>query len=171
MSRGPWVWVRPGGWGPRGLPGATPAQLCPCPESTFRVAAGWWPCTGPGRAAAQIVLVPSALAEVPVPAGRVRGARAKGRGERHNQQTQMCYLHFWRRDRLLYGPCLSTDKLRKTVFCIPIGNLEWLYINIFIFTASCQVKVIFPYATSWLDVNGKFCPSTCQHWKTFKMYE
>ena len=40
VSSSPWVWVQPGGWGPRGLPGATPTQLCPCPESMFRVAAG-----------------------------------------------------------------------------------------------------------------------------------
>lgn len=42
-----------------------------------------------GRAAAQIVLVTSAQAEVPGPVSRVRGARAEGGGERHNQQTQV----------------------------------------------------------------------------------
>ena len=89
MSRGPWVWVEPGGWGPRGLPGATPSQLCPCPESTFRVAAGRWPCTGPGRAAAQTVLATSAQAEVPIPVGRAGCSRGKAGGEWDNQQTQV----------------------------------------------------------------------------------
>ena len=66
-----------------------PAQLCPCPESTFGVAAGRWPCTGPGRAAAQTVLVTSAQAEVPVPVGRAQGSGGKAGGERDSQQTQV----------------------------------------------------------------------------------
>ena len=171
VSRGPWVWVQLGGWGPRGLPDATPAQLCPCPESMFRVAAGRWPCTGPDRVAAQTVLVTSAQAKVPVSVGR-----AWGLGERQGvngtaSKRRWCPLPVWRRDTQLCGPCLSTDELRKMVF--PRSRRKYgTVIYYFYFTASCRVKVIFPYATSWLDVNGQFCPSTCyQQWKTFQMYE
>ena len=53
-----------------------------------------WPQAGdPAQDLAELPLTlfssSSPLAEVPVPAGRVRGARGKGRGEWHNQQTQM----------------------------------------------------------------------------------
>ena len=173
MSREPWVWVQPGGWRPWGLPGATPAQLCPCPKSMFRVAAGRWPCTGPGRASAQTVLVTSAQAEVPVPVGQVRGAQGKGRGwmgQPANAGGAAC--PFDAETDSFVGRVWAQTSSERLSFSIPTGNMERLYINVFIFTACCQVKVTFPYATSWLDVNGKFCPSTCyQQWKTFKMYK
>ena len=40
VSRGPWVWVQPGGWGPEACLVPHPHSCDSCPESTFRVAAG-----------------------------------------------------------------------------------------------------------------------------------
>ena len=173
MSRGPWVWVQPSGWGPQGLPGATPAQLCPCPRFTFRVAAGWWPCTGPGRANAQTVLVTSAQAEAPTSVSRVWGAWGKGRGWKGQPaNTGGAAWPFDAETDSFVGRVWAQTSSERLPFPIPAGNMERLCINVFIFTACCQVKVIFPYATSWLDVNGKFCQSTYyQQWKTFKMYK
>ena len=41
---------------------------------------------------------------------------------------------------------LEHRRTQRDVFPVPTGNMERLCINIF--TAYCQVKVIFPYATS-----------------------
>ena len=95
VSRGPWVWVQPGGRGPRGLPRPHPHSRASCPEVTFRVAAGRSPCTGPGRAAAQIVLITSGQAEVPVPVGRARGFSGKAGVSGTTSKCRWCRLHFW----------------------------------------------------------------------------
>ena len=171
MSRGPWVWVQPGGWGPRGLPGATPAHLCLL--SRVHVQSG-------RRPVALHRAWQSCCSDCSRPVSPGRGARscrssAGGSGKRQGwtpqpANTDVLPALLTPRQTALWA-VFEHRQAQKDCFFIPIGNLEWLYINIFIFTASCQVKVIFPYATSWLDVNGKFCPSTCQHWKTFKMYK
>ena len=82
------------------------------------------------------------------PDGRERGAWGKAGGEQDNQQMQVVQpAHLTPRQTALWA-VFEHRQAQKDCFFIPIGNLEWLYINIFIFTASCQVKVIFPYATS-----------------------
>ena len=144
VSRGPWVWVQPCGWGPRGLPGATPAHLCL--PSRVHVQSGHRPVT-PHRTWQSCC----SDCSCPVSPGRgarscrsSAGARAKGRGERHSQQTQMVppALLMPRQTALwaVFEPQTSSERLS---FPIPVGNLERLYINIFVFTASGQVKVIF----------------------------
>ena len=149
VSRGPWVWVQLSGWRPRGLPGATPPQLCPCPESMFRVAAGRWPCTGQGRGCCLDCshhVSPGRGARSCRPS---TGGRGKGRGWTDNPFTPCP----WDGETDSFvGRVWAWTSLERWSFHIPTGNMEWLYINIFIFTASCHVKVIFPYVTSWLDL-------------------
>ena len=172
MSRRPWVWVQPGCWGPWGLPGAIPAQLCLL--SRVHVQSGRRPVTLHRT-------WQSCCSDCSHPVTPGRGARscwssAGGSGKRlgwmappANTNDDACT--FDAETDCFVGRVWAQTGSERLSFLIPVGNLEQLYINIFICTARCQVKVIFPYATSWLDVNGKFCPSTCQQWKTFKMYK
>ena len=52
VSGGPWVWVQPGGWGPRGLPGATPSQHAHVPSPPSE-----WPQAGdPAQDQAELLL-------------------------------------------------------------------------------------------------------------------
>ena len=172
VSRGPWVWVQPGGWGPRGLPGATPTQLCPCPESMFRVAAGRWPCTGPGRGCCSDCShhVSPGWGAHSCPPSAGGWEKGSGRtGQPANAGGAPC--PFDSETDGFVGRVWAQTRSEAWSFHVPSGNVERLCINIFIFTASYHVKVIFPYVTSWLDVNGTFWPSTCyQQWKTFKLY-
>ena len=112
--------------------------FCPC----FKACGEWIGVGGGGRETHKEVVV-ICQGETGQTGTSSAGARAKGRGERHSQQTQMVppALLMPRQTALwaVFEPQTSSERLS---FPIPVGNLERLSINIFVFTAGGQVKVI-----------------------------